>query len=56
MNIYVMLVNHVYGPLMLAMMLVDIFAYMHTLYLFCDWEIRLRYRGDSIKTSRQDKG
>jgi hypothetical protein len=25
-------------------------------YLFYDWEIRLRYSGDSIKTSRQDKG
>ena len=29
MNPYVMLVNHVYGPLLLAVMLVDNFAYVH---------------------------
>ena len=25
-------------------------------YLFCDWEIRIRYWGDSTKISRRDKG
>jgi hypothetical protein len=54
MDLHVTLVNHVYGPFLLAMMLVDYFLMCILIGLFCDWEIRLRYRGDSAKTSRRE--